>query len=591
MSVSHAAKPVIFIVEDAPETLDLLAEDLHDAGFETRIAQSGESALRQMDFARPDLILLDVRLPGIDGFETCRRLKEMDISKDIPVIFITALSDTVDKVKGFDLGGVDYLTKPIQAEEVIARVKTHLTIRTLQQELRTQNLLLEEQKTRFQTLAEATFEGIIFHEEGNILEVNQTLEQMFAYPRVELIGRNLLEFIPPTAHELVQDHIAAGTEDPYETEAIRKNGDIFPIEIQTKMIPHQDQRLRIAAIRDLSRHKAIEAEKARLEKENQTLRTTNKDRYNLGDIIGKSPAMQEIYELAAHTAASDANVMITGESGAGKGLIARTIHHLSDRQDHAFVSVNCGAVPDSLFESEFFGYRKGAFTGADRDKSGYFDQAHQGTLFLDEVGELSPLLQVKLLQAIEEGQYMPVGSTVHKTVDVRTIAATNRNIEEQMHTGAMREDFFFRLSVITIHAPPLRERKEDLPLLIEHVLEQYRTHDSRPVLPARVFQALLHHDWPGNIRELQNVLQRYLTLKRLEFPGSRGAISANNHEGCPVLETEVESKNLQEAVEAFEKQLLLRTLEQHHWHKIQTAQALDIGRNTLYRKMKQFDLL
>jgi len=591
MSNKQPDKPTILIVEDNPETLGLLFDHLREAGFETLVARNGEGALQQVEFAQPDLILLDVMLPGIDGFETCRRLKYKETAKDIPVIFMTALSDTVDKVKGFEAGGVDYLTKPFQSEEVLARVNAQLTIRKFQQQLQKQNVLLEEQNARFQQLSEATFEGIVIHDKGDIVEVNQALEKMFGYQRSELIGRNALEFVAPASHDIVQHHISTGDEHPYEAKAVRKNGESFPVEVQAKTMPYQGRDVRITAIRDLSWRKAMEEEKVRLEKENLNLKTTVKDRYKFGEIIGKSPLMQDIYELIAHTAATDANVVISGETGTGKELIAHTIHQLSDRGKHAFVPINCGAIPEALFEREFFGHRKGAFTGADQDKAGYFDLAHQGTLFLDEIGELSPILQVKLLRAVENGEYIPLGTNTSKTVDVRIVAATNRDLEEQVQQGTMRDDFFFRLNVILIAIPPLRDRKEDLPLLIDHFLDQHSKGASRPRLPGHVLQRLYHHDWSGNIRELQNVLQRYLTVNRLEFPGSTRSISGAGHEGCANLEIAVANQTLQEILEAFEKQVLLKALEQHRWHKVKTAQTLGIGRKTLYRKMKQFGLM
>ena len=591
MTDIHGMKSVILIVEDTPDNLDLLFDELRQAGFETLAARNGESALRQIDFAQPDLILLDVMLPGIDGYETCRRLKKQDLVKDIPVIFLTGLSDTTDKIKGFEAGGVDYLTKPFQIDEVIVRINTHLTIRQLQKQLQTKNILLEEEKLRFQTLADATAEGIVIHRDGLIFETNRAFEQMLRRDRPQLLGHKLEEFIAKHAREILRRYIENGIEQPYETEALNREGKPFPIEVRARNIRYQGQQLRIAAIRDLSEQKALRSAKDHLERENLNLRSSIRDRYKFGEIIGKTPKMQELYELLAHAAASDANVLISGDSGTGKGLVARSIHQFSERKERPFVQVNCGAIPENLLESEFFGYRKGAFTGADRDKAGLFDQAHEGTLFLDEVAELSPMLQVKLLQAIEEGHYIPLGSTQSKKVNVRIIAATNQDLETQVFHGSMREDFFYRLSVISVHLPPLRERREDLPLLIDHFLDRHSSSDERPVLPARIYQALINHDWPGNIRELQNVLERYLTVKRLEFPGSRGPALELNHENCPVLETAIESQNLQEALDSFEKQFLRKMLEQHRWHKSHTADALGIGRKTLYRKMKQFGLL
>ncbi|MCP4402483.1 MAG: PAS domain S-box protein, partial [bacterium] len=442
----------------------------------------------------------------------------------------------VDKVKGLEAGGADYITKPLQHEEVLARVNVQVTLRKSQQQLQAQNVLLErlnalleEQNTRFQRLSEATFEGIVIHDQGRILEANQTLAKMLGYERAELIGMDLLEFVPPAFHEIVLQHIRAGDErspapseiEGYEAEITRKDGSIVPVEVQTKAMPYQGHNVRVTAVRDL----ALEKEKELLEKENLNLKTTIQDRYKFGEIIGKSHLMQEIYELIAHTAATDANVVILGESGTGKELIARTIHQLSDRQEHALVAINCGAIPDNLFESELFGHRKGAFTGADRDKQGFFDAAHKGTLFLDEVGELSPAMQVKLLRALESGEYIPVGENTPRHADVRVIAATNRNLAEQLRQGVIRQDFFYRINVVTMTLPPLRDRREDIPLLVDRFLKHGDGGKQRTTLPGKIVEALYKYDWPGNIRELQNVLQRYLTVGRLDLTGA-GAVES-----------------------------------------------------------------
>jgi transcriptional regulator with PAS, ATPase and Fis domain len=296
--------------------------------------------------------------------------------------------------------------------------------------------------------------------------------------------------------------------------------------------------------------------------------------------------MQEIYELIAHTAATEANVIILGESGTGKELIAHTIHHLSNRQGQAFVPVNCGAIPDTLFESEFFGHRKGAFTGADRDQPGFFDRVHGGTLFLDEVGELSPTMQVKLLRVLESGEYIPVGDTHVRHTDVRIIAATNRDLNEQLRKGEIRKDFFYRINVVKIAVPPLRQRPEDIPLLIDHLLKKYTTGTVRQ-LPAKIIETLCTYNWPGNIRELQNVLQRYLTVGRLDFNEPAIASPAEEND---ILESEVD-RPLYKALEAFEKHYLTRMLERHHWHKTKTAQALGIPRRTLHRKIKKLEIV
>jgi transcriptional regulator with PAS, ATPase and Fis domain len=261
---------------------------------------------------------------------------------------------------------------------------------------------------------------------------------------------------------------------------------------------------------------------------------------------------------------------------------------LSERQKRAFVPVNCGAVTEFLFEREFFGHRKGSFTGAESNSSGYLGAAHQGTLFLDEIGELPLAMQVKLLRVIDSGEYTPIGETTPRMTDVRIIAATNRNLPEKVQQQTMREDFFYRIHVIVLVVPPLRERKEDIPLLIDHFLKVYSKDSALPTLPGHVWEALYNHDWPGNIRQLQYTLYRYLTFGNLDFitPRTLPAIERVDVESSPTSP----NATLHDAVEHAEKRVILNTLERHRWHKTLTAAALGIPRSTLRRKMKKYGL-
>lgn len=343
-----------------------------------------------------------------------------------------------------------------------------------------------------------------------------------------------------------------------------------------------------AMVMDVDEQKRMEdtlrESEAHLREENIRLRTTIEDRQRFGDIVGKSPAMQEVYELILMAAASDTNIILYGESGTGKELVARAIHSMSARQNHNFVPVNCGAIPENLLESEFFGHRKGAFTGADADKKGLLDEADEGSLFLDEIGEIKPDLQVKLLRAIEGGGYTPVGSSQIKKPDFRIIAATSRNLTEMVRDGRMRSDFFYRVHVIPVHLPPLRKRKEDIPLLAEHFFKAY-DRKIRPRMTTRVMDTLMDYNWPGNVRELQNVLCRFVTLKRLDFDG--GAAT-------PCAETPVEDSigagSLPDAVASFEKRRIEAALAEHSRNRTRTARALGIGLRTLQRKMKSHQL-
>lgn len=303
----------------------------------------------------------------------------------------------------------------------------------------------------------------------------------------------------------------------------------------------------------------------------------------LGEIIGASAAMQHVFDLIELAAACDANVVLFGESGTGKELAAHAIHELSARRAGSFVPVNCGAIPETLMESEFFGHRKGAFSGALIDKHGYLDLADGGTLFLDEVGEIGPRLQVKLLRAIDGGGFTPIGGREVKRLDFRIVAATNRNLRALVRRGELREDFFYRIHVLPIHLPPLRERREDIPLLANHFAACFSRGAAAPPLTPRLLEALCGHDWPGNVRELQNTVYRYLALKRLDFASGRESEAS----GPEPPDGGAASEGLEAMVALYEKKLLLEALAKHRWRREETAAALGIHRKTLFAKMKK----
>ena len=272
------------------------------------------------------------------------------------------------------------------------------------------------------------------------------------------------------------------------------------------------------------------------------------------------------------------------------------------------MTVNCGAIPETLMESEFFGYKKGAFTGANTDKNGYLDEADGGTLFLDEVGEIGLNMQVKLLRAIAGDGYTPVGGNTIKNADVRIVAATNRNLRELVRRGVMREDFFYRIHILPIYLPPLRERKDDLPLLVDHFMKLYDK--NHPPLPANIVEALLNYDWPGNIRELQNVLYRYQTLKRLDFSGAPTIGQEDPEKLLPHVDDSIAvgaaprvypekpaqafqnpaEMRLEDNLKLMEREHILKALSENNWHRGRTAEALGINRKTLFLKMQKFGL-
>ena len=267
---------------------------------------------------------------------------------------------------------------------------------------------------------------------------------------------------------------------------------------------------------------------------------------------------------------------IVGESGSGKELVAHAIHNHSDRKDKRFVAVNCGAIQETLFEREFFGHRKGAFSSAHVDTPGYLDMADRGTLFLDEVSELTLNMQAKLLRALEGGGYRPIGDTTVRSSDFRIISASNVSLGSKVTTGRMRNDFFYRIQVIQIQLPPLRERRQDIPLLAEHFLRKMKSPEGISKIPGRIMDILIEYDWPGNVRELRNVLQRYITLGHLEFlsPGSESAHS-------PITT----SIDLREAVQLLERSLIKRALGQTGGNKSKASKLLGISRRALFRKM------
>jgi transcriptional regulator with PAS, ATPase and Fis domain len=287
------------------------------------------------------------------------------------------------------------------------------------------------------------------------------------------------------------------------------------------------------------------------------------------------------------TASSNASVIIYGESGTGKELAAQTIHNLSPRRHKRLIPVNCGAIPEELIESEFFGYKKGAFTGAQMNKPGYLDWADRGTLFLDEVGELSLAMQIKLLRAVDGGGYSPIGSRDVKKPDIRIIAATNRDLRESVRDGLMREDFYYRINVLPISMPPLRARKDDLPLLINHFLVRFSKEKPTPVFPSKLMDLMKDYHWPGNIRELQNTIQRYVTLNEIGFLKSPRKTAEAAPEAFPEFRSD---QDLKSAKEKFEKQYISQCLEATYWHRDSACAILKINRKTLYKKMKRYRL-
>jgi PAS domain S-box-containing protein len=357
---------------------------------------------------------------------------------------------------------------------------------------------------------------------------------------------------------------------------VRADGERLPISVSTAVLRDESGRVVGGAetFRDLS---AVEE-----------LRKELSGRVEFGDFVSRSPSMRRVFDILPQVAASDCTVLIQGETGTGKELLARALHHTGPRQRHTFVAVNCAALPETLLESELFGYKAGAFTGAQRDKPGRFALAEGGTLFLDEIGDMPPSLQVKLLRVLQDGTYDVVGGTQTLRADVRVLAATHHDLEQRVEEGAFREDLYYRINVVRIEVPPLRERREDVPLLVDHLVARLNRLQGRAIrgVHPEVLGLLMAYDFPGNVRELENILEHAFVLSdgdRLElghlpprFLARRGSGG-----GAPAIRG---------AARAAEAGLITETLGRHGFDRLATARALGIHKSTLHRKIRSLGL-
>lgn len=360
-------------------------------------------------------------------------------------------------------------------------------------------------------------------------------------------------------------------------EALRRGA----FDYMLKPINFQDVAIKV---QKLMEHKALVTE-------NRALRQEVNAQYDFSNIVGQSAAIKNVFETIKQVANSESNVLITGNSGTGKELVARAIHFNSPQQRGRFVAVNCGAITETLFESEIFGYKRGSFTGAISDKDGLFKVAHNGSLFLDEIGEMSLAAQAKLLRAIDTQEILPVGATTPVKVHVRVIAATNSNLQKSIEEGTFREDLFYRLNVIEIHLPSLRERTEDIPLLIHHFIAKYNRQMNKNVtsVEPKLMNALVAREWKGEVRELENFIERLMIFAKKDkltmedLPPNLFALMKSS---MGVAET----TQLKTAVENFERDFIRNQLAQNDFHRGKTARALGIGEATLYRKMNQLGI-
>ncbi len=464
-------RPKILIVDDEALNLELLRQELDGLGYELDEARSGPDALSRAGRTPPDVILLDIMMPGMDGFEVCRRLKAANGTRDIPVIFMTALSEISHKIAAFEAGGVDYVTKPFQVEEILARVSTQVALRRTTRELVERNRRLEEE-----------------------IERHRQAQQTIEYLREE---------------------------------------------IQTEL--------------------------------------------KFDEIIGDSPALKEALQQLDQVAKTDVTVLICGETGTGKELFARAIHDRSRRSGGPLIKLNCAALPRDLIESELFGHEEGAFTGATRRRKGRFELADEGTLLLDEVGELSHEAQAKLLRVLQERELERVGGSRSIAFDVRVIAATNKDLSEAVASGKFREDLYYRLNVFPIRVPALRERAGDVVLLARHFmgLATRKLGKTLAGISPDALAALEGNSWPGNVRELQNVIDRAMILSTGPLLEIGDSLEGRRDSAAGTLEE-------------VERAYIAQVLEETSWvieGPLGAAKRLGLNPSTLRGRMRKLGIL
>lgn len=443
-------------------------------------------------------------------------------------------------------------------------------------------------------LAEHVPAGVALMQDGLLLLVNHNFCTMFGYSHPsELISKPasllLVEGERVRHKQTLQSLDKQKAEDlRFQWTGVDKNGRKFWFEGRPAPIDWEGRPAVLSVVMDITefkqREELIEKESQELRRENLRLKTSITYRVRLGNIIGKSSKMQEVFESILQAAASDYGIVIYGETGTGKELVAKAVHELSQRSNGPFVAVNCGAIPEELFEAEFFGHRKGSFTGAHADMPGFLDQARGGTLFLDEVAEISHSGQVKLLRALGSGEYTAIGATKSKQADFRVIVATNRDLAGMVTRGEFRQDLFYRIHVIPIRLPPLRERKEDIPFLVEYFLQEEQSSGKK--MTSYDMAKLLSYDWPGNVRELRNALERFIAFGHLDFMpmGTKPPILPEDFQDFS------EESDLRNVLMRTEKQIITRALEKYNWNRSHTAAALGLPRKTLFRKMRKLGI-
>ena len=557
----------ILIVDDEESIRFTFSSFLKDEGYDVTVASSLAQCNEEIETNDFDLIFLDILLGGDSGIDVLRSCKEKNPT--CPVVMITGAPSLDTATDAVRLGAYDYIPKPVRHETLL-----RITSKALQHKALVDQK--EAYRIRLNSIFQSVKEGIVTVDEAlNVSDMNEAARAMFGY-KDDVTGEALHTLFPenPVFIDLVKNS--------FKTE---KATDIFRVEMALKKNRPQVISLTTSALIEESGRAVGAVISLRDETRLDFLERDLNERQKFDRLIGVSKEMQNVYGLIDALADVDTTVLITGESGTGKELVTESLHYRSSRKDKPLVRVNCAALPETLLESELFGHVKGSFTGAMQDKAGRFQRADGGTIMLDEIADISPALQVRLLRVLQEREIEKVGGLLPIPVDIRVIAATNKNLREKVASGEFREDLYYRLKVVEIKLPPLRDRREDVPILIDHFIDKFNDRFHRQVVGTSdsFKDTLLRHDWPGNVRELEHVIEHAFVL-------CRDSILAVEH--LPgELKILSESDSPQEKGSDCTASDILEALETAKGNKSKAATLLGISRRTIYRKMEELALM
>ncbi|MDR3567455.1 MAG: sigma 54-interacting transcriptional regulator [Syntrophobacteraceae bacterium] len=559
----------ILVIDDEESIRFTFERFLATEGYSVATAESCREALARINETSFDVVFADIILGDGTGIDILREIRARGLS--CPVIMITGDPGVETAGDSIRLDAFDYIPKPINQEALLHAAQTALKYKAL-----------NDEKEKYRTNLEAIFRSvrdaiITVDKEAVVIEFNEAAMTMCGYSRSD-IGKafsSLSEICDGRCAEILGEAIQSGA--PVEADRLEwrtANGARRVISVRTYPLLGSQRALAgvVMVLRD-------DTHLAELERE----LTEHRHFYR---IVGKSGPMQKVYSLIRALAAVQTTVLITGESGTGKELVAEALHRAGERSHKPLVKVNCSALPESLLESELFGHVKGAFTGAVRDNVGRFHRADGGTIFLDEIGDISPLIQLKLLRVLEKGEFERVGNSAPVKVDVRLIVATNKNLLEKVHLGELRADLYYRLKVVEIRLPPLRDRREDIPLLVDHFRNGFNAKFKKTIaaLSSDVMKAFVKYPWPGNVRELEHTMEHGFVLC------SQNIITFDHLPPDFLSAPGIEQSSHDEPHGTVDSHAILEALDKTAWNKAKAARLLGIDRVTLYRKIKKYNL-